>query len=296
MDDYNILKSAAEKMDLISDEFCGYTECNDSRMKAVDGSDNCHWYHSSWMHLRLAGIVVSEDYLGDYYEQFFRERKQQDVINVLICGMADFATLDHVVRRIPKEMIYKVVITLVDICQSPIELCKWYVETYNIFPVNQLRYVIADATNMPFGNKSFDLITNYSFLTRMVLSEMKKVIDEWHRVLKPKGCIYTTIHINSDPSNVKGAFYRSSSSSVSYAMNKVEEYIIQNKLSLDKAESMRRKCKLYLNNIMSVSIPSESFILSLFKGFNCSFESRDQQGELEAVHKMVLLKAVKLYE
>lgn len=295
MENKALLLEAAREMESISEQYCIKTECNDVRMKSAGALNNCKWYHGAWMYCRLAEVVVSNDYLGELYAAFFEKNKNKDCIRILICGLADFAILDHVLTRIPCYLANKVFITIVDICYSPLALCDWFIHqpinNYSCFQSN-IEYCKSDATKLPFKNNTFDLITNYSFLTRMVTNEMQKTIAEWSRVLKQNGEIYTTIRINPDKTLREGDFNRNNTG-IEFAMDKVNNTIEQLSLNESDAEKMKKKVRFYLQNIMSVAIPSIETIERLFSNYELKYSYEDQQGELEKIHRMVILQAKK---
>lgn len=290
IEDKELLFQAAIQMDKYSKEHCVNTPCTDKRMHDVENDCNCEWYHGAWMYCRMAKIVVTDDYFGEYYDTFFEQRRNSDRIDVLICGMADYALVAHVLRRIPSALIDKVYITLLDICNSPLLLCKWYIEKE--FPqfLRCLTIVRADATDIPFPGNSFDLITSSSFLTRMVYSEAEKVVMEWKRLLKSGGEIFTSVHVYNN-SNCEGEFYRSENADIEYAMKKLETCISEYSISDKYAEKMRQKVKKYLSNIMTVAM-SESRLKDLFNELYYSPERYDQPGELELIHQMILVRAI----
>lgn len=289
-DNEAILMQAARQMDLISQKYCSLTKCTQDRMRAVNNNDNCEWYHGAWMYCRLSGIVVSEDYLGNNYHFFFQKQGEKPC-NILICGTADFAILEHIFQCIPESNRRWTYITIIDICNSPLLLCRWFINTYYQEYADNIDYVQADATNLPFEDGYFDLITTYSFLTRMIYSDAQKVVNEWYRVLKPKGTVLTTVHINN-LKEFEGKFYRSDSASEDFALDKLNKFL--NKYSFDSffAKIIREKVKLYISNIMSVAISSE-LLEEMFDQYICDITYFDQPGELEAVHKMTIVNAIK---
>lgn len=297
MERLDMMLKAAKKMECLSEKYCGETECTDQRMKSVNGEDNCKWYHGGWMYCRLSGIVVTEDYLGNDFTEFFSENHDKDDINVLACGIADFGLLLHIIDRIPKDIIKRVHIYAVDICRTPLELCRWFFQQEETKKYNQVDiiYVKADATKLPFEAGFFNLITSYSFLTRMTSDLAGKVIKEWHRVLKRDGEVLTTIHINGDDGLPIGDFYRSDNEDMEFAMQKVYHFLDHNKeLGEDFSEHMITMVERYLENIMSVVVPNNNAVQSMFDIFSyCGIKNVDQPGELEEVHKMTIVKAFK---
>ncbi len=289
-DTKSILMQAAHQMDIISKKYCPLTGCNQNRMKGVDNNDNCEWYHGAWMYCRLSGIVVSEDYLGVNYQSFFQKHSEKQC-SILICGTADFAIVEHIIQRIPERNRRQTHITILDICNSPLLLCQWFINNYYQEYIDNIDFVQADATNMPFEDNSFDLITTYSFLTRMVYSDAKKVVNEWHRVLKSKGTVLTTVRINN-LKEFEGKFYRSNSADEQFALDKLDKFLFEYSLDSSYAEIIRAKVKGYISNIMSVAISSER-LKDMFNYYICDITYFDQPGELESVHEMAIVNAIK---
>ena len=287
----NLLIEAAKQMDIISHEYCNMTQCTNERMKAVEGELNCEWYHGGWMYCRLAGIVVSEDYLGKEYERFFIKHINSKRINILVCGLADFAILEHIIRRIPNKITNKIHITILDICNSPLKLCDWYLKKCIPTFLSHVDYVVSDATKLPFEDNTFDLITSYSFLTRMIYNMASKVVNEWERVLKKEGNILTTVHIFTSL-NHDGDFYISPNADKNYALKKADEFILLNEIDDALSLIMKNKVKKYVSNIMSVAM-SEEKLKTLFSNFQLEFTYFDQPGELEDVHNMIIVNAKK---
>lgn len=290
VDNESVLMQAAHQMDLISKTHCLLTECTQNRMRSIENDYNCEWYHGAWMYCRLSGIVVSNDYLGNSY-QFFFEKYNAKPCNILICGTADFAILEHILQSIPKRNRKQTYITIIDICNSPLLLCQWFINTYHQEYAENIKLIQANAINLPFEDHSFDLITTYSFLTRMIFNDAKKVVKEWYRVLKPNGTVLTTVHI-SDFKEFEGNFYRSDLASEQFALNKLEQFLNQNTFELSYAETIRCKVVRYISNIMSVAMSNEN-LKELFKRFTYNISYFDQPGELEDVHKMAIVNAVK---
>lgn len=286
-----ILMQAAHQMDLISKKNCLSTKCTQNRMKTVDNDDNCEWYHGAWMYCRLSGIVVSADYLGSNYQCFFQKRISESS-NILICGTADFAILEHIIKHIPKENKKQIHITILDICNSPLLLCRWFINTYYHDYVDYIDFVQADATNIPFEDGSFDLITSYSFLTRMIYSDAKKVVTEWYRLLKPGGTVLTTVHINNSK-ELEGDFYRSDSANEQIALDKLNAFLVKYNFETSYAETIGKKVKRYISNIMSTAISSKRLkeLFNQYIYYDISYF--DQPGELEDIHKMTIVNAVK---
>lgn len=290
-EDLNLMMELAAEMEAISEKHCLDTLCNDDRMKSATDELNCKWYHAGWLYCRLAGIIISKDYLESQYKAFFLKKMKSERIDVLICGFADHALLMNILATIPEPIVSKVYFTLIDICRSPIELCKLYVEKASPTLADRITYLQADATSIPIPDGSFDLITTYSFLTRMSKPLMEKVLEEWVRLLKPDGEILTTVRITTD-SSAEESFHRGSASSIAFGMNKIETFLASHNVSSLFANNMRKRAYEYLTNIMSSTLINKS-ITDVLDKYSYETWYYDQPGELKSVHKMMGLRASK---
>lgn len=284
-DNIERMMELATHMDAIATCHCVRTECNNDRMRSATDIDDCEWYHAGWLYCRLAGIIISKDYLNERYKKFFSQRLNKDRIDVLICGFADHALLTNIIATIPKTLLSHVHFTLMDICRSPIELCQLYVKKFAPELTDRVTYVQGDATNINMISDSFDLITTYSFLTRMSKPLMTKVLKEWLRLLKGDGEILTTVRVTAD-AQAEETFHRGSAASIEFGMEKVEKFLMQGIVNDQFADRMRQRTYAYLTNIMSSTL-KDSSILSVIADRPHEVWYYDQPGELESIHKMM---------
>ncbi|WKZ44279.1 MAG: methyltransferase domain-containing protein [Anaerolineales bacterium] len=147
---------------------------------------SCEWYHASWQYLRILGLVSTPDWHDEFYKKSFTNAFNSGARDVLISGMADYSILDHLIRAIPSAMVNNVVISVLDICWTPIEICRWFDNWYEEKKKVHLnlRYNQRDALNTDYNDETFDLITTDAFLTRFDEEERERLVTEWHRILK----------------------------------------------------------------------------------------------------------------
>jgi ubiquinone/menaquinone biosynthesis C-methylase UbiE len=99
--------------------------------------------------------------------------------NVLELGCGPGYYSAKVAQKIPSGKL-----TLVDIQQEMLEMAKRRVDSFGIFNIN---YVLADATELPFGDETFDVI----FLIAMLgeIPDEEKCVGELHRALRTGGLL-----------------------------------------------------------------------------------------------------------
>ena len=78
---------------------------------------------------------------------------------------------------------------ILNIGSGPFKLEENFINI-DITPYNNVN-VVADATQLPFKNKSVDAIINIVILEHV--PEPERVVDEMYRVIKNRGVIYTHI-------------------------------------------------------------------------------------------------------
>lgn len=162
------------------------TYCKRNCLKNI----SCEWYHSSWQYFRILDAAPAPEWHSDFYKRnIYTLFKGTSELNILICGLADYAILSHVLDgcKIAKT---KPKITLFDSCQTPVEICKWYLEKNA--PTTEIDFKLGDILDFEFSTDNYDLITTDSYLTQFNRNEKTKIIDKWKRWLKPGGVLLTT--------------------------------------------------------------------------------------------------------
>lgn len=279
-----LLRSA----DLMKKESSRY--CHGSYLTASNSS--CEWYHSAWQYLRILDLVSTPDWHADFYAHNFKEAFEGGTQDVLISGTADYAIVYHLAKAIPEQLISKVVISVLDICETPLFVCKWYGRWYDDhseFHLN-LRHNQRDALATGYNDGTFDMITTDAFLTRFEENARKQLVREWYRVLKQGGRIITTARLSASTA----AKTITTEGEVDDFVERAEKHIREKEPWLQPMLStIRQLAHNYARNIISYPIPSVAYIQELFNGFDCSIEVGITQGEFEGTTKYARITAIK---
>lgn len=264
--------------------------CHSSQLESNPSS--CEWYHAAWQYLTALGVIHSPDLHAAFYVQFFTEASNLETYDILISGTADYAILDHLVKAIPQKMLSNVTISILDLCQTPLEICKWYAKRYeDNFNIHlPLKYIQRDAFNTGFKNETFDMITTYSFLSRFSQDKRKNLIKEWHRVLKPNGKIITSDLISPEYKLNKIVLEGGIADKEEGVVigGQVDELVLramrhvdENKLWLrSPRNTIRNLVYEYAKSYFTYSLPSEEYIYQLLDNFNCVIKSGFTSGDL----------------
>ena len=178
----------APLMDLLSNAVCAGSYLG----------EDCSWYHGVWQYLRILDLVSTPTWHPDFYVQQLRLlAEERNNARVLISGTADYSTLAHVLWAFD-EVQKECDVTVLDLCQAPLIICRWYSHQ-----VNHRVITVQDDIRKHAPDTNYDAIVTDAFLTRFSRSERPEIIKSWFRMLKPGGKVITTVRINDKPNEEK---------------------------------------------------------------------------------------------
>lgn len=151
--------------------------------------EDCSWYHSVWQYLRIFNMVSTPTWHSDFYfDALVSPAPKQNAARVLISGTADYSMLAHVLWALRADS-QKPDITVLDLCETPLFLCKWYGKAMGV------RVTAVAHDILSFDGGPFDIITADAFLTRFSPALRIEVVRKWHSMLAPEGRVVTTVRI-----------------------------------------------------------------------------------------------------
>lgn len=231
----------------------------------------CLWYHSVWQYLRLLNVVSSPTWHDEFYnKELLNALNNKLEANILISGTADYSMLAYVIYAIEKSNVKKPHIYVLDTCNTPLYLCKWYAKNNNVV-INTINQNI-----MLYENKNFyDIICTDAFLTRFSKDMVSKVISKWSTLLKKNGKIITTIRVHYDnESKITNDEINNFADKVKYLAEKNKEYIKLKPIEIAKLT------KNYARKMKSNNIGNEKDIINFFNSFNIHYNIKILCGEL----------------
>lgn len=153
--------------------------------------EDCSWYHSIWQYLRIFDMVSTPTWHASFYrEQLANLANVEGFERGLISGTADYSVLAHVLWAFRRKTVPN--ITVVDLCETPLFLCKWYGKLVGV----RVEAAAADILEYK-SDRPFDFLATDAFLTRFDNKLRHAVVEQWHRLLRPGGIIITTARIES---------------------------------------------------------------------------------------------------
>jgi len=110
-----------------------------------------------------------------------------------------------------------------------IDFCKEYIDSANKIKVPNVKFIIADASKLPFKDESFDMI----YSSRGPLSSQEKILIESLRVLKKKGLLIEETIGEKDKLELKKIFGRGQNYPIKKAkLKSIKEMLSKNGVNL----------------------------------------------------------------
>jgi SAM-dependent methyltransferase len=149
-------------------------------------SADCSPVHGTWQYLRILGFVTTPH----DHAVFLRDALAQAApagrgSRVLISGAMDYSMLAHVwwahdLRRTAAD------VTVMDICETPLHLNRWYAERAGR-AIHSARADVMEFSATP----PFDVICTHSLLSQFEPPRRRELVERWHRLLQPGGRVIT---------------------------------------------------------------------------------------------------------
>jgi SAM-dependent methyltransferase len=147
----------------------------------------CDWYHGFWLYLRAMGISKASGGQADFLVSTLRQlARAGESPRVLISGSVDYSMPSHALwayeaEGAPQDL------TLVDICETPLVLTRWYAERYGR-SVSTVRSDILEYS----PERLYDVAMTNSFLGSFAPEFRPRLFESWARVLRPGGKLIFT--------------------------------------------------------------------------------------------------------
>jgi SAM-dependent methyltransferase len=171
--DHRLLAEAAQLAFRLAPGLC--------RRDPVSG-ESCAWLHGFWQCLRIAGLAATPDRHAAFYGEAFGALDSPSP-RVLISGAADYCMLACVQRALPERQAR---ITVIDSCDTPLELNRWYAER------TALSIELQRCSVLDYAPKTaFDAICTHSFFGQFSRAGRPQLVAAWHRLLRPGGMVVT---------------------------------------------------------------------------------------------------------
>jgi SAM-dependent methyltransferase len=162
-------------------------------------TDDCSWYHGLWQDLRLLGLAAGPGQQTQFFHDAFKLFAGRP-LRLLISGSADYAILEQVLAACAEHQI-TAIITVVDLCETPLYFNRWYAEQAGF----NIETIQADIFSFQFAT-TFDVICSHGFLSQFPPARRAELVLRWSRLLTPGGIALLVNRIRSGASGVETRF------------------------------------------------------------------------------------------
>ncbi|KAA3623673.1 MAG: class I SAM-dependent methyltransferase [Proteobacteria bacterium] len=148
----------------------------------IYGGVDCAWYHGVWQYFSLLNLVSTPWDQFEFYDAEIRHLPRRGKpLRILVSGAADHAML-AVVSTALCDRAPHAKFTVVDVCPTPLLANRRFAKKTGL----SVETVRADI--VAYGEPStFDAIFSHSFLGNFDEENRPRLIEAWHRLLKPRG-------------------------------------------------------------------------------------------------------------
>lgn len=147
---------------------------------------SCAWLHGFWQCLRILGLAADPARHAAFYGDALGETHAAGgAPRVLVSGAADYSMLAHALAAFRARAV-EPAITVIDRCETPLHLNRWYADRVGCQLESQRAGMLDYAPPAPF-----DAICTHSFLGMFSPLERPRLVDAWHRALRPGGRLVT---------------------------------------------------------------------------------------------------------
>ena len=226
--------------------------------RSNDGlSNDCSWYHGSWLFFRTLGLVSDPGIHKPLFIEGFKPLlKSDDFSRVLISGAVDYSMLATVLEIYQKNNT-ELDVTVVDICQTPLELCQWYAKQQG----EVINTITSDILNFS-STELFDVICTHAFMGNFDKRQRLDLVSSWGSLLRIGGKVITVQRIRPGFNYKKARFSRQQARL--FGDSVLQQAKKQSDLFLTEAVKIGAMAEEYAQKFFSYPVHSKEEIKQLF--------------------------------
>jgi hypothetical protein len=236
----------------------------------------CDWYHGIWQLLRWLGLITSVRTHAPFFVEMFSELARRGGFRrVLVCGTADYGMLAHVLHGF-RSAGAEPEVSLLDRCETPLVLCRWYAARAGAAIETSRADVLAWAPP-----RSFDVVCNHSFLGPFPAEARPELAARWHAWLRPGGVLVTEQTIKPAHPDRPNRFSPAEADAfVARAVAEARRRAAELPLAVDAFE---RAVRLYTERRVRTPVRSPDELLEPLRAAGFGLERSESGGEREGV-------------
>jgi SAM-dependent methyltransferase len=154
--------------------------------------ETCAGYHGLWQFLRLFGLANAIANDAPFFRDAIGAAARRGARRVLVAGCADFAMAALVAWIFAREG-FTPEITVLDVCDTPMRLNRWYAERTG----TPIRTVTADILDYR-PDRPFDIVCSHFVLGLFAPEARPALVARWRELLAPGGLFATAARVAPD--------------------------------------------------------------------------------------------------
>ncbi len=243
---------------------------HNSSQTSSENTSCCDWYHSAWQYLRVLDCVSSPQWHYEFYKSAFEKVfSEKTNVKILISGTADYSFLYLIISLLANNKKVTVEIDVVDLCPTPLEICKWLKKNLKNSNKNWTVKTIQSNITMYSSEYKYDIICSDAFLTRFSVQESKSILSKWEEILNDGGRVITTVRLRDMTQESKLRLIALSSDINIFCKKVISKYKLltkeeKNKLNIS-VEDLRFMAFRYIVRMKSNALGGKAEVENLFK-------------------------------
>ena len=220
--------------------------------------ESCAWCHGIWQYLRLMGLAATPEPHAHFYSRALQSvAGASGAPRVLVSGAADYSMLAHVLASY-RECGIEPAVTVVDACDTPLFLNRWYAERVAARIVCN-RCDILDYTDAA----PFDAVCTHSFLVQFPPEARMRLLARWRQLLRPGGAVITVTRVRT-AAGVERVGFSAEQAQAFYATVRDQAQAMRATLQVDPVE-IARAAEIYMKGQRPWPVRSRAEIRELFE-------------------------------
>ena len=225
---------------------------------------SCAWNHGFWQYLRLLELVLSPSSRVAFYREAFA-RVQRPSPRILISGASDYSMLAVVLAAF-RDRKMQPRVTVIDVCETPLALSRWYAERVSA----SIEVHAIDVRDYD-SQEPFDAVCSDGFFGRFRQDERPTVVARWKALLRPSGIAVTLNRVRGGADNGPIAFNAAQQQAFSEAVRRAAAACAGLEA---QADALAERAALYAERHFTYPV-SQGELLELFTGARFRIEHVD---------------------
>lgn len=239
--------------------------------------ENCAWVHGIWQYLRILGLASTPQHHLEFYRDALASvTGAAGAPRILVSGAADYAMAALVLAAFAARNV-RPEITVVDHCDTPLALNRWYAEHVS----TNIETRRCDMLEFQ-SDTAFDAVCTHSFLVHFPPERRARLLSVWRQLLRPGGAVITVSRLRGESAGPSYGFSdRQAQELRAVVLRKAEA--MRDRLDIEPME-LARLAEVHARRRVGYPVRSSAEIRELFESAGFSV-ARLTCGPIAEIHR-----------